>query len=58
MPTWVRAVMRMPTTAITSMTRPTAVPMAIHAQVLVVVEPKTARTDGPSKRISATVPMM
>jgi hypothetical protein len=58
MPTWVRAVKRMPTTATTSMTRPTALPMAIHAQGLVEVEPKTARIDGPSKRISAVVPIM
>ena len=47
-----------PTTAMTSMTTPTTVPMAIHAQVLVEVEPNTASTEGPSSRISATVPMM
>src|SRR5262249_18992509 len=58
MPTWVRAVMRIPTTEITSMMTPTALPMATHAQGLVLAEPKTARIDGPSKRISATVPMM
>ncbi len=58
MPTWVRAVIRMPMTAITSMTRQTAVPIAIPAQALAAVEPKTARIDGPSSRISATVPTM
>lgn len=52
------AVMRMPTTAITSMTAPTAVPIPMKAQVLVEVEPKTASTEGPSSRILATVPMM
>jgi hypothetical protein len=56
--TWVFAVILMPTTAITSITTPTALPMAIHAQTLVDVEPNTARTEGPSSRISATVPMM
>ncbi len=58
MPTWVLAVILMPTTAITSMITPTTLPMAIHAQGLVEVEPNTARTEGPSSRISATVPMM
>jgi hypothetical protein len=58
MPTWVRAVKRMPTTAIASMTRLAALPMAIAATVSGEVEPKTASNDGPSKRISATVPMI
>ena len=58
MPTWVFAVILMPTTAITSIATPTALPMTIHAQAFVEVEPNTASTDGPSSRISATVPMM
>ena len=37
---------------------PDRVPIPIQAQVLVDVEPNTASTDGPSSRISATVPMM
>jgi hypothetical protein len=57
MPTWVRAVNRMPTTAITSMTTPTATPMPTKAQVFVAEEPNTASTEGPSSRTSATVPM-
>ena len=44
MPTWARAVMRMPTTAITSMTRATPVAMPISAQVLPELEVNTART--------------
>ncbi len=44
--------------AIISITTPTALPMPIQAQVSVEVEPKTASTDGPSSRTSATVPMM
>ena len=56
--TCTRAVILMPTTAMTSITTPTTLPMAIHAQVSVDVEPNTARTEGPSSRISATVPMM
>src|SRR5689334_13022967 len=56
--TWTRAVILIPTTAMISMTTPTTLPMAIHAQVSVEVEPNTARTEGPSSRISATVPMM
>ena len=56
--TWTRAVSLMPTTATTSMIRPTAQPMSTYAQVLVEVEPNTASTDGPSSRTSATVPMM
>jgi len=39
------------------MITPTVVPIAIHAQGWVDVEPKTARIDGPSRRISAVVPM-
>jgi hypothetical protein len=48
----------MPTTAITSMTRPTAVPIAMFAHVLVELEPKTARTDGPRTSTPLTVAMM
>ena len=47
MPTWVRAVMRMPTTAITSMARAIPVAMPISAQVLPELEVNTARTDRP-----------
>ena len=56
--TWTRAVILMPTTAITSMIRPVAQPMATKAAVLADVEPNTASTEGPSSRTSATVPMM
>ncbi len=56
--TCTRAVILIPTTAMISIITPTALPMAIHAQVSVEVEPNTARTEGPSSRISATVPMM
>ena len=58
MPIWVRAVMRMPTIAIASMTTHEAVSMPILAQVLVEVEPNTASTDGPRTTTSATVPTM
>ena len=58
MPTWTRAVILMPTTAITSMIRPVTQPMARTPQVFVEVEPNTASTEGPSRRTSATVPMM
>ena len=56
--TWARAVILIPTTAMTSMTMPTAAPIAMYCQVLVELEPNTARTEGPSSRTSATVPMM
>ena len=46
MPTWVRAVRRMPTTAITSMTTMTAVLIPMFGHVLVAAAPKTARTEG------------
>ena len=46
MPTWVRAVMRMPMIAITSMTRMTAVLMRIFGHVLVAAVLKMASTDG------------
>ena len=49
-PTCVRAVIRMPAIAMTSMTTATTVPIAIQAQLLVEVDPKTASTDGPSTR--------
>src|SRR5215831_14164020 len=57
-PTCVRAVIRMPTMAMTSMSTPTAQPMATYVQVLVDMEPNTASTEGPSRSTSATVPMM
>src|ERR1700730_8895934 len=56
--TCARAVIRIPTTAMTSITRPTAAPIAIYAPVLAELEPNTASNDGPSSRTSATVPMM
>src|SRR3984893_3283336 len=56
--TCARAVTRIPATAMTSITRPTAAPIAIYAPVLAELEPNTASTDGPSSRTSATVPMM
>ena len=57
-PTWVRAVMRMPMIAITSMPRITTVSMARFGTIAVVVEPKTASTDGPRTTVVLTVPMM
>ena len=56
-PTWVRAVIRMPTTAMISMTTPTATPIVTLAAVEVLA-PNTASTEGPSSSTSATVPMM
>src|ERR1700760_2401376 len=49
---------QMPTTAMISMTTPTAVPIAMLAQVLVELDPNTARTDGPSTSTPLTVAMM
>ena len=46
MATWLRAVRRMPTTAITSKTTMTAVLMKIFGQVLTALTPAMARTDG------------
>ena len=56
MTTWVRAVIRMPTTAITVMITPIAVAMPMLAQVLVDEAPKTASTDGPSTSTPLSVP--
>src|ERR1022692_3706397 len=56
--TCARAVIRIPTTAMTSITTPTATPIAIYAPVFVDPEPNTASTDGPSSSTSATLPMM
>src|ERR1700751_4746906 len=56
MPTWVRAVIRMPTPAITSMIRHPAVSMPTLAQALVDDEPNTASTDGPSTSTPLSVP--
>ncbi len=47
-----------PTTATTSMTRPTAVAMAIFAQRLLELAPKTDSTEGPSTSTPLTVAMM
>ena len=57
MPTWVRAVILIPATAMTSMTTPTAVPMAISAKVLAGLAPNTASTEGPSTSTPLTVAM-
>ncbi len=58
MATWVRAVMRMPMTAITSMTRTTTVSMAKFGGMAEEEEPNTASTDGPRTTVVLTVPMM
>ena len=55
MPTWVRAVILMPTIAITSMMTATEVPMARFAGTLAESEPNTARTDGPRTATPLTV---
>jgi hypothetical protein len=58
MPTCVRAVIRIPTIAITSMRSDIPVAMATSVQVLPELEVKTARTDGPRTSTPATAPMM
>ena len=58
MPTCVRAVMRIPTIAITSMRSEMPVAMATSVKVLPELEVKTARTDGPRTSTPATAPMM
>src|ERR1700761_1413078 len=58
MATWDLAVNRMPTTAMISMTTPTAVPIAMFDQVLVELDPNTASTEGPSTSTPLTVAMM
>src|SRR5216683_5853179 len=55
--TCVRAVIRMPTIAITSITRMTAVAMPIFGPVPAELEPKTARTDGARTTTPASDPM-
>ena len=57
MATWVRAVRRMPATAITSRTTITAVLMKMFGQVLSALPPKMARTDGASTTTPATAAM-
>jgi hypothetical protein len=57
MPTWVRAVIRMPTTAITSTTSPRPVAIPTFPQVLVALSPKMASTLGPSTSTPLTVAM-
>jgi hypothetical protein len=54
--TWVRAVILMPTTAISSITRMTAVLIRILGQVLVELLLKTARTDGERITTPETAP--
>jgi len=56
-PIWVRAVIRIPATAIASMIRHSAVSIPVLAQASAELEPKTASTDGPSTTTSATVPI-
>ena len=58
MPTWVRAVSLMPTTATISMASPTAVAMAMFPAVFDELDPNTARTDGPSTSTPLTVAIM
>jgi hypothetical protein len=54
---WARAVILMPTIAITSMTSPTAAAMA-KSLPGVSVPPNTVITDGPMTSTALTVPMM
>jgi hypothetical protein len=54
----VRAVSRMPATAISSMTSTTAVSITMFGPVLVALAPKTASTDGPSTTTGPIVPTM
>ena len=56
MTTWTRAVIRMPTTAITVITTPTAVAMSTLGQVLAAELVKTARTEGPRITTPLSVP--
>jgi hypothetical protein len=57
MPTWVRAVIRMPTIVMTSITRDRPVAMAMSDQAPPVLL-KIASTDGPRTSTPATAPMM
>jgi|GEM_PF-5060671 hypothetical protein len=56
MPTWIRAVIRMPTIAITTMIRRMAVLIRMFGHVLVDVEPNTASTDGARTTTPETTP--
>ena len=56
MPTWVRAVILMPTIAITIMIRMMAVLIRMSGHVLVDVEPNTASTDGARTTTPETAP--
>src|ERR1700753_3507624 len=58
MATWVRAVIRIPATAITSMTRTSTVLMVILGHALVLVEPTTASTAGESTTTTEIEPTM
>src|SRR5580704_19073542 len=55
--TWLRAVRRMPATAITSRTTMTAVLMMMLGQVLAALTPAMARTDGPRTTTPETAAM-
>src|SRR5579872_2566971 len=55
-PTWLRAVILMPTTAIVIMSRLIPVAMPTLAQVFVGEAPNTASTDGPSTSTPLRVP--
>ncbi len=57
MATWVRAVRRMPATAITSKTTMTAVLMNMFGQVLRTLAPTMASTDGARTTTPATAAM-
>ena len=57
-PTCIRAVILMPATAITSITRPSAVAIAMFARTLPEFEPNTASAEGPSTSTPLTVAMM
>ena len=57
MPTWVRAVMRMPTTAIVAMTKMTAIQSRMFGQGLLALAPKTAKTAGDSTTTTEIVPV-
>ena len=57
MPTWVRAVRRMPTTAIVAMITMTTVQSRMFGQALVALAPKTAKTAGDSTTTTEIVPV-
>ncbi len=56
MATWVRAVILMPTIAMARITMTRPVAMKMFGQVLLALELKTARIDGPSAVMGVSVP--